>query len=139
MTRGLVFSAFLLTMGCGDPWSPIGTYEVVQVWQSGTCFLFHPRVLNFAIRSVEDGASNFEVIVDNPDVDTETTVLQSNDNCTLSFELTEPPNTGIPLLGIALTVYNIVETDGNLEGSGIMVVSSPDSCFQNFTVEGTKQ
>lgn len=126
--------------GCGntEPWSPVGTYEMIKVWGSGTCFLTTPRRLLLTIRPV-DGEKEFEVTIDDSDAETELTILQSSDDCTLSLAMTESPNTGIPTLGDKLYVFTVVETDGDLEGSGMLVVGSPDSCSQTFTVEGSKQ
>ncbi len=139
--RGWILVALCLgAIGCGssDPWSPVGTYEMIKVWGGGTCFLTTPRRLILTVRAVDDG-NDFELTIDDSDADTDLTILQSSDDCTLSLAMMEPPTTGIPFLGDKLFVFTVVETDGDLEGAGMLVVGPPDDCSQIFTVEGSKQ
>lgn len=131
--------ALLCSMGCGgEQWSSIGTYQIVQIWQDGTCSLVNPLLLNFAIRRVDDDLPAFEITFGESNTDIESKILQSSD-CTLIIELTEPPGARLPFLGTAATVYNVIETDGNLEGAGTMVVGMPEDCSQSFTINGSKQ
>ena len=124
--------------GCGgsDIWSPIGTYQIIQVWQNGTCSVVNPRLWNLSIRSAGSDVP-LQIKIDSP-AEVEN-ILLNEEECLINIEMIEPPGSGLPFQGTAVTMYNIVEVDGNLEGSGVMTVGSPDNCSQNFTIDGSKQ
>ena len=138
MLRWLIIGAFLCS-GCGgEPWSPLGTFELVMVWRGGNCNQLTPRAITLTVSAKGDSESDFFLAVSELGAEVEGNVLLTNDDCTMSFSLIEPNGTGIGFLGTAVSMFNITEIDGDIEGAGMLSVGSPDNCSQVFTVEGMK-
>ena len=132
----LALTFFLLA--CSDPWSPLGTYNVIQVWKQGNCNLEMPRVVTLTV-SLDPGEGSPYLLMADLGVEVEGVVSDSSDECTISFSAVEPMGTGLGFLGTALSIYNVFERDGDLSGSGTFTVGTPENCLQAFTVEGNKQ
>ena len=136
MKRWLIVFLLLFGSGCGsEPWSPLGTYEMILIWRGGTCNLQQPRIVNITVLS--NGDDEFFLDAD-PGAETMGEIFPGNGDCLLSFAVAEPDGIGLGFLGTAVTTYNITERDGDLEGAGMISVSSPDNCQQVFSVEGSK-
>ena len=125
-------------LACSDPWSPVGTYNVIQLWKQGNCNLLMPRDVTVTV-SVDPSEKSGYAISANIGTDLEGVILNTSNDCTLSFSIIEPQGTGLGFLGESLSIYSITERDGDLSGSGMFTVGSPENCVQAFTVEGDKE
>ena len=129
----------LCSLGCGEPWNPAGTYELIQVWQGGDCRLTVPRPITLTISPDREAPSGYTVGVTEPGVQLDAgELLAFDDRCEMNFTLSEPSGVGLPFIGNAFSLINITERDGDIQGNGSINVGSPDNCSQTFTVEGMK-
>ena len=127
--------------GCGSSelWSPVGTYELVQVWQGGNCGLTTPRTITMAVIASDEAASGFLVTLTEPGLElAEVAIRPFDERCDWSFTISEPSGGSLPFGGQAFSLVNLVEQDMDVEGSGSLNVGAPDNCSQNFTIEGMK-
>ena len=135
--RALILAFGLLVVGCNEPWDPVGTYEMAQIWGAGDCNLSTPRLILLTVTTRPDGSFLVETDLDG---DVEGRVLRINDEeCRLEFQVEEPPGLGLSFTGRTVLLYNIIEDGRDVEGDGLLTVGSPDNCTQVFSVEGDRR
>lgn len=133
---GALFAMSGAVSGCGY-WEPEGTYELIQVWQGGTCGLSTPRLVTLTVTSDPEGNLALDAAPIGQ-LREQASVFTDRDECTFSFVLVEEPSVTLPALGMVTSSWNITEQDGDIQGSGMVSITAPDNCSQIFDVKGSK-
>ena len=137
VSRALLLSLVLMGLtGCAN-WTPEGTYEIVQIWQGGSCGLTTPRLLSFSVTSSPNG----DLTIDpGPGITLPraAAIFTDSDECSFSFMLFESPSVTLPVNGMPQSSWNFTDQDGVISGAGMLSVSEPDNCTQIFDIRGTK-
>jgi len=135
--QSTLFLPLLACLGCGEEWVPLGTFDLIQVWKDGDCGLVSPTSFTVRMRAA-DPSSGLEGLIstDPSGMLNNIDIGVSNKECLFAFTLLQPA--GDFFLGETFSTFEFVERDGDINGSGNIVVGAPDNCGQDFEIEGSR-
>lgn len=121
----------------GDTCNPVGTYEVFLEWGDGDCGLGPKQNFDATFAITQVGEREWRISNNDPSVVMEGNVLVHGQECIISATETDSDVFDDGGSTIGVLSYNLRgTTGGDVSGSGLMTLTSTESCEQAFSVEG---